>query len=367
VHEIIVPALNSNDVEYVLVEWSAPAGAEVGSGDPVAVIETSKATEELATDVAGVLEHLLLPGAACRPGTVIGRIAAAGSEAPLPVPVADPAPPRSPAGPAGTDALGAPVLTDAARALVERHHIAEERIVAIGKRVVRAEDIRQLAEYPAERLRDGTAEVLPVSALQRAVARTVTAASVVPSAFTVVRVYVDGRSDNPDVVAETIRATSAQRPRFPCFFARLASDGTLTALPGAQVGVTVDTGHGLYMPVLRDAESLSQRDISAALLRFRVKARRARFTAEELLGSNIGITLHTESAVIVAQPVIHPDHSCALAVCAVLEELALAPDGSVRIRNYVNVGLAYDHRVINGRDAVLFLDAIKHDIEDRES
>jgi 2-oxoglutarate dehydrogenase E2 component (dihydrolipoamide succinyltransferase) len=230
---------------------------------------------------------------------------------------------------------------------------------------VRGDDIRRLlAERPAGRPPEG--EVLPVSALQRAVARTVTAALTVPVAFTVVKVYLDGKGENPDVLAEVIRATAAQRARYPRFFARLADDGTLTALPGAQIGLTVDTGHGLYMPVLRHAESLYPRDISAALLQFRVKARRARFTTSELSGSNIGITVHTESAVVVAQPVIYPENSCALSVCAVLDELHLAPDGSVRQRNYVNLGLAYDHRVINGRDAVLFLDAIKRDIEGRE-
>lgn len=374
-HEITIPTLNSNDVDYFLVEWCVAAGERVTADQPVAVIETSKAAEELLANAAGVLDHAQPAGSRCRPGTVIGRVF--DSEEQRRTSAASPAVPAV----AGHGSLAGTVLTNSARALIARHNVPEEQVRGLGKRVVRGADVLSLVDKlpaPAPRAQpactdaapastaraaDQEAEILPLSAMQQAIAATVTAALAVPAAFTVVKVYLDGTGENPVIPELVIRATAAQRSRYPAFFARLADDRSLLASRGAQIGLTVDVGHGLYMPVLRDAESMSVRDISEALLRFRVQARRGRFTASELAGGNIGITLHTESAVVLAQPIIHPGNTCALAVCAALDELQQMPDGSLRPRSYFHLGLAYDHRVINGRDATLFLDAIKRDVE----
>lgn len=189
------------------------------------------------------------------------------------------------------------------------------------------------------------------------------AALTVPSAYTLVKVYADREDRLPGPAERVIKAVAAQRSRFPAFFGQLGRDGTVMVAPGAQIGLTVDVGQGLYLPVLHDAESLSLRDISAAMLRFGVKARRGRFTADDLTGANIAVTLHTESAVVLAQPIIFPGHVCALAVCGMLEELQAGSGGSVSQRSYFHLGLTYDHRVINGRDAVLFLHAVKDTVE----
>lgn len=376
-YELIIPALNSNDTEYVLLEWWVASGEPVTSDQPVALLETSKAVEEIPASANGTLEHALAAGSPCRPGTVIGRVLG-----PDELPSAN-AEIRSTA--AAREISTELFLTNSARALVAQYHVAEESLREIGKRVIRGDDVlgllgqRPVGHTPvaagqsqpktATSAGDGSAvaeasfEVIPLSRIQRAIAATVTAAIAVPAAFTVVKVNLPATDEQPGFPECVIRATAAQRSLHPSFFGRITGDGMLVASPGAQIGISVDAGHGLYMPVLRDAESMSVREISAALLRFRVQARRGRFTATELNGSNIGITLHTESAVVLAQPIIHPENTCALAVCAKLEECQLLPDGSIHNRSYFNLGLAYDHRVINGRDAVLFLDAIKRIVE----
>jgi len=352
VREITIPVLNTNDVDYVLVEWYARTGDVVTAGQPVAMIETSKATEDLEADVSGTLDQLLAVGSQCRPGTVIGRVYdadAGGEEAGRQSAAGSP----FGAGTGGGDSSG-PLLTDAARSLVAEHGVSADSIRRLGKRVVRSADILDLvAEH-------GEDEILPLSSVQRAVAATVNASLSTPTAFTVVKVYL-GNADagHADLV---IAAVAAERKSRPVFFGSLDGDA-VRVVAGAHIAVTVDTGDGLYLPVIRNAQDLAPPAIAAALLRFRVKARKKTFTADELRGGNIGVTLHTESDIVVAQPLIHRGHTCSLAVCSVQAELAMSPGALPRVRHYFHLGLAYDHRVVNGRDAILFLDAIKRCIE----
>ena len=117
---------------------------------------------------------------------------------------------------------------------------------------------------------------MPLPDLQRAVAAAVSATVLVPAAYTVMKIYTpetDGSTGVPELI---IRATAAQRSRFPVFFARLGYDMTLILAAGAHIGVTVGVGQGLYLPVLQNAERMSVQETSAALLRFRVKARKTR-------------------------------------------------------------------------------------------
>jgi 2-oxoglutarate dehydrogenase E2 component (dihydrolipoamide succinyltransferase) len=99
---------------------------------------------------------------------------------------------------------------------------------------------------------------------------------------------------------------------------------------------------------------------------FRVNALRGRFREADLAGGNIGLALSDETDVVSAQPLILPPHACMLALCAPQEELRLDDAGRVTVRRYLHLGLAYDHRVINGRDATLFLAELKRRLEGRE-
>lgn len=346
-NEIVIPTLNSNDPEYDLVEWCVADGEPVTAGQPLLVLETSKAAEEVLATATGVLQQVAPAGSRCGPGTVIGRVLEDGA---APPPRAGERPPAS------TELQpGEPVLTAPARAIVAEHQISADRLRGLGKRLIREADVLGLL--------DAATQTVPLPDLQRAVAAAVTATVLVPAAYTVMKIYTRETDASTGIPERIIRATAAQRGTFPAFFARLGDDMTLILAPGAHIGVTVDVGHGLYLPVLQNAERMSDQEISAALLRFRVKARKARFKSADLAGANIAVTLHTESAVVLAQPILYPGHTCALAVSSTLQELHGSPDGTLCPSTYINLGLAYDHRVINGRDAVLFLDAIKRHVE----
>ncbi|MBO4275796.1 biotin/lipoyl-containing protein, partial [Microbispora triticiradicis] len=169
-----VPKLNNNDTTYVLVEWLAEDGQAVRDGDPVVLLETSKATEEVVAPRDGVLRRLLAEGAECEPGQVIAHLLGPGDEAApegpagtvrstgsaesaggemrgpgLPATPGDSVPggPGVPAGPGDADA--GVVVTMPARELIEAHGVAMERVYALGRKVIRRADVEELLGGPA--------------------------------------------------------------------------------------------------------------------------------------------------------------------------------------------------------------------------
>ena len=101
-------------------------------------------------------------------------------------------------------------------------------------------------------------------------------------------------------------------------------------------------------------------------MRFRVSAMRERFSEDDLSGGHITISLNTAPDVVLVVPVILPGQTCMLSLGSIQEELFLDGDGTPVVRTYCHLGVAYDHRVINGYDAVQFVAEIKRDFETEE-
>ncbi|MEV0390931.1 2-oxo acid dehydrogenase subunit E2 [Nonomuraea sp. NPDC050643] len=356
---VVVPKINSNDARYLLVEWVAKDGSTVRPGDVLALIETSKTVEELEAVAAGVLRHLVAEGAECLPGQTIARL---GGDAPDPIPVPVP------------ETASGVVVTAPARALMDELGIGEEQVRALGRKVIRRADVTALAAR--DRPEDATELVMSPS--QRRVADVVGRAHrEVPAAYTVIRVDVEDALrlaleltpalrtliGLPELL---VRAVAGLIGRFEALFATPVAPGRLRRSATAHVGVTMDVGKGLYVPVVHDATHRSLGEISRTLMRHRLAAMRGAFTEEDLSGANIVVTLHNESTVTLAIPIVFPGHVCALSLAAPRKELVPSedgPGGDFEARRIVHLGLAYDHRYVNGHDAVLFLDAIRTVLE----
>jgi 2-oxoglutarate dehydrogenase E2 component (dihydrolipoamide succinyltransferase) len=354
VSDILVPKLSNNDTEYILVEWAVEDGKPVRSGDPVATLETSKAAEELVAEADGYIRHLVEAGAFVAPGQPIATLSSG-----RPQPPPDPEPAKVSA-PDEADVI----ITAPAQALLDELGIPRARAYELGIRVVRRADVEALADAPRTQ---------PLSRVQQAVGRAVsTSHSTIPAAYTAVKMDV-GRAlahaaeltrqvKRPIGLAEIfVGAVAGLHERFPLFFAALDGDRARLS-SSAHVGVTVDLGNGLYVPVVRDAAALGMKELATRLMEFRLAAMEARFRPEDLDGANIAITLHTDPDVCLAIPFVFPGQVCALAVTAPQPELVLDAAGAVAARTVANIGLAYDHRLINGRDAAAFLNALKEDL-----
>ncbi|MFC0862037.1 2-oxo acid dehydrogenase subunit E2 [Sphaerimonospora cavernae] len=379
--ELRVPKLNNNDTEYLLVEWLLSDGAQVHEDDVVVLVETSKAAEELVAGSSGVLRHVLRAGVWCHPGDVLARISSAGEE--------QPTGPHAAATDTGAgDGAGdgaSPLITAPAQALIDELGIDIERVRALGIPVVRRADIEHLdhrrggsegpgtGETPSPRENPAAGDPASTTAgngreehrlprVQRAVARSVELShQTIPAAYAVVRMdlgpasaYARAKTKEirrPVGLAEIfVQAVAGLHERFPLFFA--TPDGTRALLAEApDIGVTIDLGEGLYVPVIHDAASRTTRDIATTLMKHRLAATTGEFKESDLTGANFVVTLHTDHGVVLAIPFVFPGTVCALAVTE-------ARDGAL-----ADIGLAYDHRLINGRDAALFLNALKATVE----
>ncbi|MGI5281978.1 2-oxo acid dehydrogenase subunit E2 [Nonomuraea polychroma] len=366
--ELRVPKLNNNDTEYLLVEWLAEDGARVLKDDPVVVLETSKAAEELVAGTEGVLRRTAETGATCVPGDVIAYISDDSASPPTP---ADREPTSS-----------GPVITAPAQALIDEHGVDPARIRALGKKVIKYADVAALLETGTDAGGDSASpspetRTRPLPAVQRAVAAAVTRSHhTIPAAFTAVKLDAGPAIARARELSKEARAliglpellvsaVASLHERFPvCFAVPVVADGpggelAVRPSPAPNVGVTVDVGHGLYVPVLRGADRLSLKEIAQRLTAYRTKAMRGAFREEDLAGGNIVVTLHTDAAVLLAVPIIFPGQTCALSLCAPQHEVALDSAGNIVKRTTVTLGLAFDHRVVNGREAAMFLNAVR--------
>ncbi|GAA1272074.1 dihydrolipoamide acetyltransferase component of pyruvate dehydrogenase complex [Planotetraspora silvatica] len=422
--DIRVPKLNNNDSTYVLVEWLVDDGQQVKAGDPIVVLETSKATEELESEEDGHVWRVVPLNADCAPGDVLAHLTAgearpAPLSAPLSVPP-HPGPSPSPDLPvtaggssAGASTAGAPtggastggassdgsaveasssgaapLITAPAQALIDELGIDPAVVRTLGVAVVRRADIERLAarsasasgEDVAEPAKPGPAVAgLPyeLTRVQRAVAKVVRVShATIPAAYTVVKADVGPLLELAARMTREVRrpvglpelvtfAVARLHAEFPVCFATLVDD-TSALLPDApHIGVTIDAGEGLYVPVIHDAARRSVKQIATRLMEYRLAALTGDFREDDLTGADIAVTLHHDGDVTLAIPLIFPGHACALAVTSPQAELRL-DGGEVVTRTVVNIGMAYDHRLINGRDAALFLRALKALLESPE-
>jgi 2-oxoglutarate dehydrogenase E2 component (dihydrolipoamide succinyltransferase) len=385
VSDITIPKLNTIDTSYTLVEWLFAEGAEVPPDSAVAVVETSKTAAEMVCAEGGILHRVAEPPAECEAGSVIGHLFVSDAER-LAALKTDPVRASCAVdGPAGCrSALSAQpevpgefIITKAARDLIGRHGITADDLRGLGKKVIKSADVQVLLvscrsgpEAP-----EVAAPYRPARS-QRAVAATVSLSHrTIPAAYCVVKVEADAalaflrelsqRSEYPVGIPELlVKCIAVLHAEFGLFFASLRDDGAVVLSDTPRVGVTVDVGTGLSVPVVTDAPDLSLPDIGRVLAGFRVRALRRRLSETDLVGANIALALNDDEGIVAAQPLILPPLVCMLNLCSVQQELRMRDAGEVGVGHYFHLGLAYDHRLINGREAALFLRAIKAIMED---
>ena len=382
--ELLLPKFNNNDEGCVLVGWMVDDGAAVPADAVVAEVETAKALEELVADADGFLHRLVEAGARCEFGRPVGLLFDSRQERDdyLASPAAAVVTTAPEGEDEGEDRDGGPdpVLSDAARTLAQDHGIRTEQLRTLGKRVVKASDVQRLIDQgfmdeEAASVAAGTpaasadVAVVSLSPRQRAVAAVVSEAHrTIPAAFAAIAVDLTAfratRGGAPYGLVELlVKAIAARHAEFPLFFATPGADHTLTLASAANVGVTVDVGTGLFIPVVKDAAHRPIGDLADDLMDFRVSALRQNFREDEFADEAITLSLHNDPDIILAAPIVHPGRTCVVTLCAERSEVALTEDGTPFTRPVTTVAVTYDHRYLNGRDAVRFLTALKQDLE----
>lgn len=363
-HPIIVPTINNNDTQALLVEWLKPEGSSVQKGDLLAILETTKSTYDLKSEVDGLLHHTGIAGQEYAFGATLGAIFASAEERDA----ALAAPPQP-----GLDKNeGGLAITKSAADLIRQFNITDEQLRSLGKSVIKAKDLDPiLASQKVQRNPSG----LALSPQQQGVARMVSRShATVPKSVVVKKIYCDraiallaDRSKASSIVIALpdlfVNLLGALPEKFPFFFGSLCEDLTFNPSAEANVGVTFDVGEGVFIPVIKNVGSMTLEDVARQMMLYRMKAIRNNFKSEDLSGGAISLSINNDKDTVYVDPILPSNQTCMLSLGALLSELFLDDKGQLGTRQYVFLAAAFDHRAINGHQANAFLNALKLKIE----
>ena len=404
--DIKVPALGESVAEAEVAKWFKAVGEAVDADEPVVELETDKVTLEVNAPAAGVLAEILAgEGAEVAVGAVLGRIDETGSAvAAAPAP-AEPAPePESAPEPAPEPA--APPLSPAVRKLVAERELDPAAIEGTGKdgRLLKADVEAHLAARAAaeekaaapepepappppkpapapEPRADGDREVrVRMSRLRRRIAERLKEAQNSAAMLTTFNdADMSAILDLRKRYRDSFEKRHGVRLGFMSFFVRACIEA-LREIPAVNaeidgddivyknyydIGVAVGTEQGLVVPVLRDADGLSFAEIERTIAELGVKARDGALSMAELTGGTFTISNGGVYGSMLSTPILNPPQSGILGMHRI-EQRPVARDGQVVIRPMMYLALSYDHRIVDGREAVTFLVKVKEGLEDPE-
>jgi 2-oxoglutarate dehydrogenase E2 component (dihydrolipoamide succinyltransferase) len=394
--DLKVPSLGESIAQATVGAWLKREGDAVAADEPVVEVESEKATVALPAPAAGVLRKILKPsGATVSIGEVIGEMEqgdgklTAAPAAPPPAAAAPPAaravpaPPETrpaappvpaPPAPAPTPAA-APRLTPSARRLLAERGLGKGDLL-------RALDARGAPAPAREPAPPGERErLVPMSPLRRTVARRLLEAQQEAAILTTFN-----EADMSRVLGVRERHGPAFQEKhgvklgFMSFFLK-ASVEALRAFPAVNaevrgdsvlykdhydVGVAVGGGKGLVVPVVRDADLLSFAEIELAIAELAKKARDNRITMDDLEGGTFTISNGGIYGSLLSTPILNPPQSGILGLHKIEKRAVVGPGDAVVVRPMMYLALSYDHRIVDGREAVSFLVRVKECIEDPE-
>jgi 2-oxoglutarate dehydrogenase E2 component (dihydrolipoamide succinyltransferase) len=417
--ELKVPSVGESITDVQIGEWLKKEGSRVERDDTLVKIETDKATLDLPAPVAGVLSRILVKaGQPAAVGDVIGILEEA-AEGATPSnsgqkPSALPEPAPSSVGPSSKRAIDsmpaqgfARVMPSARRALKERGLKVEDvEGSGPGGRVLKEDVLRHTEEPPPaarpEELQarglareeapraetrepprietpdDGLEEIVPMSPFRKRIAERLVQAQTVAALLTTFN-----EIDMSAVMAlrkqhqEAFQARYKTKLGFMSFFVKAVIDA-LKATPALNaeirgtdivyknhydIGIAVGGGKGLAVPVVRNADRLSFAEVEQKIADFGKRAQESRLELHELQGGTFTISNGGVYGSLMSTPIVNPPQSGILGLHAI-NERPMAVNGAVVVRPMMYVAVTYDHRLVDGREAVTFLKRIKQCIED---
>ncbi|MDO8310934.1 MAG: 2-oxoglutarate dehydrogenase complex dihydrolipoyllysine-residue succinyltransferase [Sideroxyarcus sp.] len=380
--EVKVPQLSESVSEATLLTWHKKVGEAVNEGENLIDIETDKVVLELPAIKSGVLSKIIkADGTKVGSNEVIAQIdTAAVAKAAAPAAAVASAP-REPAQPAA--------VSPSARKLAHAHEVDAASLQGSGRHgLVTKEDVlgavqqsallsqptvvpvviptgdRPEQRVPMTRIRQRIAERLLQSQQNAAILTTFNEVNMQP--------VIDLRNRYKDAFEKKhgvklgfssffVAAAVLALQKFPIVNASV--DGTDIIYHGYfDIGVAIGSERGLVVPIIRDADKLSFADIEKRIADFGARAKVGKLTMEELTGGTFTVSNGGVFGSMLSTPIINPPQSAILGIHAT-KERAVVENGQIVIRPINYLAVSYDHRIIDGREAVQFLAAIKETLE----
>jgi 2-oxoglutarate dehydrogenase E2 component (dihydrolipoamide succinyltransferase) len=387
--DVKVPQLSESVAEATLVSWHKKEGEAVSRDENLIDIETDKVVLELPAPDGGVIVKLIKGnGDTVVSGEVIAQIdtaATASAPAPAAAAAATPAPAAAPAAaPAPAAAAPAGTASPAARKILEEKGIAagdvagtgrggrvskEDAVAAQPKAAAAAAPValgdRSEQRVPMSRLRARIAERLLQSKNENAILTTFNEVNMAPI-MALRKQYGEKFEKTHGVrlgfMGFFVKAACAALQKFPILNASV--DGNDIVYHGfIDIGIAVGSPRGLVVPIIRNADQLSIAEIEKQIAEFGVKAKDGKITMEELSGGTFSISNGGIFGSMLSTPIINPPQSAILGIHAT-KDRAVVENGQVVVRPINYLAMSYDHRIIDGREAVLGLVTMKEALED---
>jgi 2-oxoglutarate dehydrogenase E2 component (dihydrolipoamide succinyltransferase) len=393
--EVKVPTLGESISEATLGTWLKKPGDAVAVDEAIASLETDKVAIEVTSSVAGVMgAQMVAEGATVNVGAVIAAIEAGSGAATAPLAQVSVAPPIVTSVASGESADL--TLSPSVRRLVLEHGLDPSRIKGTGKdgRLTK-EDVLAAASVPVAKAEAAAPASIPsVPAAEMAGSRPEERVRMTRIRQTVARRLKEAQNTAAmlttfnDVDMSEVMAARAKykdlfekkhgvRLGFMGFFTK-AVCMALRDIPSvnasiegeeivyrnyADISVAVSAPNGLVVPVIRDAQDLSVAAIEKTIGEFGAKAKAGTMTMDDMKGGTFTISNGGVFGSLMSTPIINPPQSAVLGLHRI-EDRAVVRDGQIVIRPMMYLALSYDHRLIDGREAVTFLVAVKNAIED---
>jgi 2-oxoglutarate dehydrogenase E2 component (dihydrolipoamide succinyltransferase) len=421
--DIRVPALGESVSTATVARWLKHAGERVAADEPLVELETDKVTVEVNSPSAGVLgQPAVAEGAEVEVGTVLGTIEAgdgAAAAPPAPAPAAKPAGGGAPANvsqpgahapelPPGPVSRPATPPSDVRAASAARHEplpaaakMMEEQGVSAGQmglgsgkdgRITKGDVLEFLArpapaaapapkpvEAKAARAGDAREERVRMTRLRRTIALRLKEAQNNAAMLTTfnevdMSAAMALRSEYREAFEKKhggvrlgymslfVRACVSALHEFPAVNAEIDGD-EIVYKNYVHMGIAVGGPSGLVVPVIRDAQAMSFVDIERAIADFGKRAKDGQLKLEELAGGSFSITNGGIYGSLMSTPILNPPQSAILGMHKI-QERPIAVAGKVEIRPMMYLALSYDHRIVDGKEAVSFLVRVKEAVED---
>ena len=401
--EIRVPTLGESVTEATIAQWYKKPGEAVSMDEPLCELETDKVTIEVPAQSAGVLEEVLFEeGATVEVGALLGSIDAEGTpaapaetpaaEAPTPEPSA-PAEPVAPAAPPAADTQS-DALAPSVRRLISEHGLSPADIAATGKdgRLTKGDVLAAVSGQvsapasqtstartarPASSNQSAREERVKMTRLRQTIARRLkesqdTAAQLTTFNEVDMSALMQLRSEYKDLFEKKygvrlgfmsffVRACVTALHEIPAVNAEISGDEIIYK-NYVNMGIAVGTEKGLVVPVLRDVQDMGLAQIEQTIGDFGRKARDGKLAIEDLQGGTFTVSNGGVYGSLMSTPILNLPQSGVLGMHKI-QERPMVVKGQVEVRPMMYLALSYDHRIVDGKEAVTFLVRVKESLE----
>ena len=392
--EIRVPTLGESVTEATIAQWYKKPGEAVSMDEPLCELETDKVTIEVPAQSAGVLEEVLFEeGATVEVGALLGSIDAEGSPAAPAETIATEAPLPEPATPPAAETQS-DALAPSVRRLVNEHGLSPADIAATGKdgRLTKGDVLAAVSGQvsapasqtstaqtarPASTNQSAREERVKMTRLRQTIARRLkesqnTAAQLTTFNEVDMSTLMQLRSEYKDLFEKKygvrlgfmsffVRACITALHEIPAVNAEISGDEIIYK-NYVNMGIAVGTEKGLVVPVLRDVQDMGLAQIEQTIGDFGRKARDGKLAIEDLQGGTFTVTNGGVYGSLMSTPILNLPQSGVLGMHKI-QERPMVVNGQVEVRPMMYLALSYDHRIVDGKEAVTFLVRVKESLE----